>query len=101
MLHGTGKETFDAVKIMQSIQKQAYAPRRAHSIPNGRFGQSLQQIARLIKADVGLEVAFADIGGWDTHVNEVKRPQLGQLRKSDRIRPSPRRVLSGHGRRHG
>jgi uncharacterized protein (DUF1501 family) len=33
----------------------------------------LQQIARLIKADVGIEVAFADIGGWDTHVNEVNQ----------------------------
>jgi uncharacterized protein (DUF1501 family) len=34
----------------------------------------------LIKADVGLEVAFADIGGWDTHVNEVgAQPAVGQL----------------------
>src|SRR5579864_697641 len=80
MLHGTGKETFSAVKIMQSIQKQAYTPANGAKYPNGRFGQSLQQIARLIKADVGLEVAFADIGGWDTHVNEVgAQPSVGQL----------------------
>ena len=70
MMHGTGKETFNAVKIMQSIQKQGYAPANGAKYPGGRFGQSLQQIARLIKADVGLEVAFADVGGWDTHVNE-------------------------------
>jgi len=70
VMHGTGKETFDAVKIMQSIQKQSYTPSNGAKYPNGRFGQGLQQIARLIKADVGLEVAFADIGGWDTHVNE-------------------------------
>jgi uncharacterized protein (DUF1501 family) len=80
VLHGTGKETFSAVKIMQAVQKQSYTPANGVKYPNGRFGQSLLQIARLIKADVGLEVAFADIGGWDTHVNEVgAQPGLGQL----------------------
>lgn len=80
MLHGTGKETFDAVKILQSIQKQPYASANGASYPAGRFGQSLQQIARLIKSDVGLEVAFTDIGGWDTHVNEVAQVTTqGQL----------------------
>jgi uncharacterized protein (DUF1501 family) len=71
VMHGTGRETFDAIKIMQSIQKQSYTPANGAIYPNGKFGQSMQQIARLIKAGVGLEVAFADIGGWDTHVNEA------------------------------
>ena len=80
MLHGTGKETFQAIKLMQSIQKQSYTPANGAKYPGGGFGNSLQQIARLIKADVGLEVAFADIGGWDTHVNEVAaQPAAGQL----------------------
>ena len=70
VLHGTGRETFSAVKIMQSIQKQSYTPANGAKYPGGKFGQNLQQIARLIKADVGVEVAFAEIGGWDTHVNE-------------------------------
>ncbi len=73
VLHGTGKETFSAVKIMQSIQKQRYMPANGAKYPGGKFGQSLQQIARLIKADVGVEVAFAEIGGWDTHVNETNQ----------------------------
>ena len=48
--------------------------------PNGRLGQSRQQIARLIKSNVGLEVAFTDVGGWDTHVQEMgQRASLGQL----------------------
>jgi len=65
---------------MQSIQKQTYTPANGAKYPGGRFGQSLQQIARLITADVGLEDAFADIGGWDTHVNEVgAQPAVGQL----------------------
>jgi uncharacterized protein (DUF1501 family) len=80
VLHGTGKETFSAVKMLQAIQKQSYTPANGAKYPGGGFGNSLQQIARLIKADVGLEVAFADIGGWDTHVNEVgPQPAVGQL----------------------
>ena len=44
---------------------------------NGEFGRRLQQLARLIKSDVGVEVAFVDLDGWDHHVNEVG--QLGNL----------------------
>ncbi len=80
ILNGTGRETFDAIKIMQSIQKTPYAPANNARYPGGRLGQSLQQIARIVKADVGLEVAFTDVGGWDTHVNEVgAQPHVGQL----------------------
>ena len=80
MLSGTGRETFEAVKLMQSIQAQPYTPASGAKYPGGRLGQSLMQIARLIKSDVGLEVAFADVGGWDTHVNEVgQTPGAGPL----------------------
>jgi uncharacterized protein (DUF1501 family) len=71
VLHGTGKETFEAVKMLQAIQKQNYSPAGGAAYPQGRFGQSMQQIARMIKANVGVEVAFADIGGWDTHFNQM------------------------------
>ena len=78
VLKGAGRETFDAVKLLQSIEKQPYQP--AAEYPAGRFADSLRQIARLIKSDVGVEVAFADIGGWDHHVNEVgQQPSQGQL----------------------
>ena len=77
VLHGTGKDTFEAVKILKSIQEQSTPPANGASYPRGRFGQSMQQIARLIKADVGIEVAFADSGGWDTHFNQT--PQLSNL----------------------
>lgn len=80
VLNGTARETFEAVRIMQSLQKTPYVPAHNARYPKGRLGQSLSQIARLIKADVGLEVAFADVGGWDTHVNEVgAHPHEGQL----------------------
>ncbi len=80
VLNGTGRETFEAVKLMQSLQRQPYQPANQARYPSGRLGQSMQQIARLIKANVGLEVAFTDVGGWDTHVNEVgAKPSQGQL----------------------
>jgi uncharacterized protein (DUF1501 family) len=80
ILNGTARETFEAIRIMQSIEKTPYAPANGARYPNGRLGQSMQQIARLIKGGVGLEVAFADVGGWDTHVNETgAQPHTGQL----------------------
>jgi uncharacterized protein (DUF1501 family) len=75
VLNGTGRETFEAVALLQSIQKTPYQPAGGANYPKGRFGDSMRQIAQLIKADVGVEVAFADIGGWDHHVNEA-----GQLK---------------------
>jgi len=80
VLNGTGRETFDAVKIMQSIGKSPYGPANNAVYPKGKLGRSLQQIGRIIKANVGLEVAFTDVGGWDTHVNEVAaQSHEGQL----------------------
>jgi uncharacterized protein (DUF1501 family) len=79
-LSGTGRETFEAVKMMQAIQKQGYTAANGAKYPGGRLGQSMKQIAQLIKSDIGLEVAFTDVGGWDTHVNEVgQKPSVGQL----------------------
>jgi uncharacterized protein (DUF1501 family) len=80
VLAGTAREAFDAIRVMQSIQRAPYTPAGHAEYPNGRLGRSLQQIARIIKANVGLEVAFTDVGGWDTHVNEVgPQPHVGQL----------------------
>jgi uncharacterized protein (DUF1501 family) len=70
VLHGTGRETFDAVKMLKSADPQKYTPAAGASYPNGRFGDSLRQTAQLIKSNVGVQIAFADIGGWDHHVNE-------------------------------
>ncbi len=77
ILHGTGRETFDAVKMLKSANPQRFAPDNGAQYPRGRLGESLKQIAQLIKADVGLEVAFADMGGWDTHANQGN--EKGQL----------------------
>src|SRR5262252_1796390 len=70
VLHGTGNETFEAVKMFKSADPEKYTPAEGANYPRGRFGDSLRQVAQLIKANLGVEVAFADIGGWDHHVNE-------------------------------
>src|SRR5262252_6940583 len=70
VLHGTGQETFDAVKMLKAANPGKYAPAPGANYPRGRFGDSLKQLAQLIKSNVGVQVAFADIGGWDHHVNE-------------------------------
>jgi uncharacterized protein (DUF1501 family) len=70
VLHGTGEETFDAVKMLKTADPGKYTPAPGVNYPKGRFGDSLRQLAQLIKANLGVQVAFADIGGWDHHVNE-------------------------------
>ena len=70
VLHGTGEETFDAVKMLKAADPGKYTPAPGAEYPKGRFGDSLRQLAQLIKANLGVQVAFADIAGWDHHVNE-------------------------------
>ena len=70
LMHGSGQETFDAVKMLKSADPAKYKPAPGADYPRGRFGDSLRQLAQLVKADLGVQVAFADISGWDHHVNE-------------------------------
>ena len=70
VVHGAGRETFEAVRALKAADPRRYAPEHGAEYPRSPFGQRLLQIAQLIKAGVGLEVAFADVGGWDTHVNQ-------------------------------
>ncbi len=79
VLHGAGQETFDAVKMLKSADPAKYKAAPGANYPQGRFGDSLQQLAQLIKANLGVQVAFADISGWDHHVNEGSTQ--GQLAK--------------------
>src|SRR5262245_58867041 len=70
ILGGTGRDAFDAMKMLKVADPAKYQPENGADYPRTPFGQALRQIAQLTKADVGLEVAFADVGGWDTHVNQ-------------------------------
>jgi uncharacterized protein (DUF1501 family) len=73
-----GKNAFEAMKLMQSINRTPYNPQGDVQYgQGGPLGRSLQQLARLIKADAGVEAAFAEIDGWDHHGNE--NPQLANM----------------------
>ena len=69
-LRGVGRETFEAIDQLKKIHPESYQPENGADYPTSRFGKSLMEIAELFKADIGLEVAFLDSGGWDHHVNE-------------------------------
>jgi uncharacterized protein (DUF1501 family) len=77
LLHGTGRETFEAVRMLKSANAARLAPENNAEYPRSRLGQSLRQIAQLIRSDVGLEIAFTDAEGWDTHVGQGA--EQGQL----------------------
>lgn len=75
----TGKDAFEAMKLIQSISRTPDRPQAGVQVPYaqaGDLGRSLQQLARLIKADAGVEAAFAEIGGWDHHGNENQQLQV-------------------------
>jgi uncharacterized protein (DUF1501 family) len=70
LVHGAGAEAFEAIRALKAADPQRYSPANGAEYPTSEFGQRLRQIAQLVKADVGMEIAFADVGGWDTHVNQ-------------------------------
>jgi uncharacterized protein (DUF1501 family) len=75
-LKAQGNETFEAVRMIEAVLKQPYEP-TAGAQYVGDFGRRMRQLAQLIKSNVGVEVAFAEMNGWDHHANE--NGQLGGL----------------------
>jgi uncharacterized protein (DUF1501 family) len=70
LLQNTGKESFEAIKMLQKTDLLNYKPTNNVVYPTSGIGNSLKQIAQLIKMEVGLEVAFTESSGWDTHFNQ-------------------------------
>jgi uncharacterized protein (DUF1501 family) len=70
LIASSSTEGFEAIRMLRAANPGGRPVEHGATYPRGRLGQSLQQIAQLIKADLGLEIAFADVGGWDTHVNQ-------------------------------
>ena len=67
LLGEQGRETLDLFKRVTELQRGTYTPSNSAQYPKDAFGNGMLEIARLIKARVGLEVACIDLGGWDTH----------------------------------
>jgi uncharacterized protein (DUF1501 family) len=70
IFHSTGEETFDAVKMLRAANPAQYKPAAGADYPTSEFGNSMKQIAQLLKANLGVEAAFTDVNGWDTHHNQ-------------------------------
>ena len=69
-LQATAKESFEAARLVRSADPSRIPPENGAEYPKSPFASALKQIAQLIRANVGLEIAFTDVGGWDTHVGE-------------------------------
>jgi len=70
LISSSAQEAFEAVRMLREANPTQYTPDNGAAYPQGRFGHTMLQLAQLIKANVGLEIAFADVSGWDTHVNQ-------------------------------
>ncbi|MGA7859885.1 MAG: DUF1501 domain-containing protein, partial [Terracidiphilus sp.] len=67
IFHAAGDETFEAVKMLRTANPAQYTPGPGVEYPNSDFGNNMRQIAQLLKANLGVEAAFTDVSGWDTH----------------------------------
>lgn len=70
LLGNAGTESFEAIDMLSKVTKQKYLPSNNAEYPNTPLGRALKQLSQLIKADVGLQIGFAESGGWDTHVQQ-------------------------------
>ncbi len=70
ILHQAGEETFDAVRMVRAANSTPYKPAGGANYPGSQFGRSIMQVAQLLKSNLGVETAFTDVGGWDTHQNQ-------------------------------
>jgi uncharacterized protein (DUF1501 family) len=67
LLCAPGETTLHLLKRVERLRGQTYRPANGSIYGNDEFSDGLKEIARLVKAGVGLQVASVDLGGWDTH----------------------------------
>jgi uncharacterized protein (DUF1501 family) len=70
LLHNAGDSTFEAIRMLRATDPGHYTPSPDANYPTSGFAKNMQQIAQLLKANLGVEAAFTDITGWDTHQNQ-------------------------------
>lgn len=69
-LRDAGAETFEAMELVRSVVRSPQPTAPGVRYPQSPLGSALREIAQLVKGDVGVEIAFAESGGWDTHVRQ-------------------------------
>ena len=81
LFSATSAQALAAVDELATAHPAQYPIEGGASYPSGGFGSQLRELAQIIKAGMGLEVACVDIGGWDHHaaVGQVLPPLLTEL----------------------
>jgi uncharacterized protein (DUF1501 family) len=64
------QQTVNAINTLAAAHPGTYQPQNGAKYPDTDFGSAMLQVAQLIKADLGMEVACVDLGGWDTHASQ-------------------------------
>ena len=67
----------NTITLLRSLNFTGYAPANGATYPASSFGKALRSVAVMIKADIGIEAAQVDIGGWDTHAQQ--NPAAGSM----------------------
>ncbi len=70
LIASSAAEGFEAIRMLRAANPAGVGAANGAEYPRGELGTSMQQVAQLIRADLGVEIAFVDVGGWDTHVNQ-------------------------------
>lgn len=70
VLAGAGRDTLDAIRRVEQLRNTPYQAAPGADYGSDSFSRGLLQIARLIKARVGLQAASVDLGGWDSHFSQ-------------------------------
>ncbi|MCH8934727.1 MAG: DUF1501 domain-containing protein [Gemmatimonadetes bacterium] len=70
LVASSAEEGFEAIRMLKAANPSAFQPENGARYPTSTFGRQMRQLAQLVKARIGLEIGFADVGGWDTHVNQ-------------------------------
>ena len=80
-LGGAARDTLSAIERIANLRAKPYLPSNGAEYARDEFSQGLRQIARLIKARVGLESASLDLNGWDSHLNQgaIMDPRIRNL----------------------
>ena len=80
-LGASARDTLAALNRIENLRKTIYSPAHGATYERDDFAQGMQQVARLIKARVGLEAVSLDIGGWDSHITQsaIMDPEMRKL----------------------
>lgn len=76
-VRGTGRDTVETLKHYREIMTKPVKGERA-KFPAGKLGDQLKDVAQVMRADAGLELACVDVGGWDDRSRPAERTK--QLR---------------------